>query len=191
MTVEEPTNFFDDVMELIKPQDKEGVSFNSIHWQLDANMWHDYKKRNFSTWIKEYNSDITKLADYWVSEMKKGRVLKLYPFLGIMNSLLFQTQYYLRCGSGVGNFTIIPNGKISACPIMQGISEKYLGDIKSTNPKNLGFKLTCSSPCTECSEFELCGGRCLYSNIYHTWPKKGINEICDSIKHLIFEMKRI
>ena len=67
MTVEEPTNFFDDVMELIKPQDKEGVSFNSIHWQLDANMWHDYKKRNFSTWIKEYNSDITKLADYWVS----------------------------------------------------------------------------------------------------------------------------
>ena len=74
---------------------------------------------------------------------------------------------------------------------MQGISEKYLGDIKSTNPKNLGFKLTCSSPCTECSEFELCGGRCLYSNIYPTWPKKGINEICDSIKHLIFEMKRI
>lgn len=191
MTIEEPTHFFEDIMDLINPKDENGFSFNSIHWQLDANMWHDYKKRNFSNWIREYNLDITKLTDFWVSEMKKGRVLRLYPFLGLMNSLIFGNKFYLRCGSGVGNFTIISNGKISACPIMQGINEKYLGDINSTNPKNLSFKLTCSSPCTKCSEFELCGGRCLYSNLYPAWPKKGVNEICDSIKHLISEMKRI
>lgn len=191
MAVEEPTCFFEDIMELIQPKNKDGFRFTSIHWQMDANMWHDYKKRNFEDWSKKYNADITKLADFWVSEMKKGNVLRLYPFLGIMNSLLFKEQYYLRCGSGVGNFTILTNGKISACPIMQGIKEKYLGDITSANPKELPFKLTCKNPCTDCSELELCGGRCLYSNIYPVWPKKGINEICVTIKHLLNEMKRI
>ena len=191
MAVEEPTNFFNDIMELIEPKNKDGFRFTSVHWQMDANMWHDYEKRDFSTWSKKYNLDITKLADYWLCEMKKGNVLKLYPFLGIMNSLLFKEQFYLRCGSGIGNFTILTNGKISACPIMQGIKEKYLGDIKNSSPKDLPFKLTCKNSCTSCTDLELCGGRCLYSNIYPVWPKKGVEEICVTIKHLLKEMKRI
>jgi uncharacterized protein len=187
MTIEEPTNFFEDIFYLITNKE---FSFNSIHWQLDANMWHDYNKRNFSEWIKKYNKDITKLANYWIEQIEKSNFLRLYPFLGIMDSLINKTQYHLRCGSGIGNFTILPNGKISACPIMSGIKEKYLGDLNSI-PKKLPFKLTIKEPCVSCPDFELCGGRCLYSNIYPAWPEKGINEICDSIKHLINEMKRI
>jgi putative peptide-modifying radical SAM enzyme len=191
MAIEEPTNFFDDVMELITPKDPLGFAFTSIHWQLDANMWHDYEKRNFAVWSKKYNKDITRLADYWVSEMEKGNVLKLYPFLGVMNSLLFGTQYYLRCGSGVGNFTILPNGRISSCPIMSGVKEYYLGDINKTNPNKLPFKLMVKEPCTSCTDYDLCGGRCLYSNLNPVWPKKGIKEVCGTINHLIKEMKRI
>ncbi|MDD4250773.1 MAG: TIGR04084 family radical SAM/SPASM domain-containing protein [Candidatus ainarchaeum sp.] len=187
MTIEEPTNFFDDISFLLNNKD---FSFSSIHWQLDANMWHDYKKRDFSNWIKQYNSDITRLVDYWLSEMRKGRVLRLYPFMGIMNSLLFKKNYFLRCGSGIGNFTILPNGKISACPIMSGVREYYLGDLNS-DPKNLPFKLKIKEPCVSCEEYALCGGRCLYSNLNPVWPKKGINEICDSVKYLINELKRI
>jgi putative peptide-modifying radical SAM enzyme len=188
MAVEEPTDFFSDIMWLL---DNTEFKFTSVHWQLDANMWHDYEKRNFSKWVLDYNKAITKLADFWVSEMKKGNSLRLYPFMGVTDSLLNKTKYYLRCGSGVGNFTILPNGKISACPIMSGVKEYYLGDIKSTKPNKLPFKLTVKAPCIKCEEYELCGGRCLYSNLNPVWPKKGINEICSSVKHLISEMKRI
>ena len=191
MAIEEPANFFDDIMDLINPRDHGGFAFTSIHWQLDANMWHDYEKRNFQKWSKKYNSDITRLADYWVSQLNKGVVLRLYPFIGILDSILNGTKYYLRCGSGIGNFTILTNGKISACPIMSGIKEKYLGDIRTTDPNTLPFKLKIREPCISCIEFDLCGGRCLYSNHYPVWPKEGIESICATIKHLINEMRRI
>ncbi len=191
MAVEEPTDFFCDVMDLISPKDASSFKFSSVHWQLDANMWHDYEKRNFSQWVKKYNKDVSRLADFWAEEISNGRVLRLYPFMGIMDSLINKTQYYLRCGSGIGNFTILPNGKISVCPIMSGVKENYLGDIKDTNPSDLPFKLTVKEPCVSCKDFELCGGRCLYSNLHPVWPKEGIREVCSSISHLISEMKRI
>jgi putative peptide-modifying radical SAM enzyme len=191
MAIEEPTDFFKDIIELVDPKDANGFKFDSVHWQLDANMWHDYSKRNFSKWSAEYNRGISKLANFWVSEMKRGRLLRLYPFIGIMDSLLNNTKYFLRCGSGIGNFTILPNGKISACPIMSGVKDYYLGDIKKAAPKNLPFKLMVGKPCTKCADYALCGGRCLYSNLNPVWPKKGIDEICVTVRHLISEMKRI
>jgi putative peptide-modifying radical SAM enzyme len=191
MAVEEPTNFFKDVMDLVEPKSEDSFMFTSVHWQLDANMWHDYEKRNFSEWSKEYNKDVSKLSNYWLTKMEKGNVLRFYPFMGVMDSLLNKTQYFLRCGSGIGNFTILPNGKISSCPIMSGVKEYYLGDIKSANPQKLPFKLMVTSPCKECKDYELCGGRCLYSNLNPVWPKKGVNEICSTIRHLLSEMQRV
>ena len=188
MAVEEPTEFYNDVLDLVNNKE---FAFTSIHWQLDANMWHDYAKRNFVDWSRKYNEDITKLADFFVKEAKKGNLLRLYPFIGILNTILFGEVYQLRCGSGIGNFTILPNGKIAACPIMQGIKEKYLGEIKITNPSDLPNKLTVNEPCTTCEDFGLCGGRCLYSNHYPVWPKKGIEELCSTTKHLLREMERI
>ncbi|MFA5357884.1 MAG: TIGR04084 family radical SAM/SPASM domain-containing protein [archaeon] len=188
MCIEEPADFYKDIMFLLKNKD---FLFTSIHWQLDANMWHDYKKRNFSNWSTEYNKQIMKLANYWLSQMKKEKVLRLYPFIGIMNSLLFGEKYYLRCGSGIGNFTILPNGKISACPIMSGMSDYYIGDIKNSSPSKLPFKLTVKEPCVSCEDFELCGGRCLYANITKPWPEKGRKELCETVKHLLREMERI
>ncbi|MEK6959469.1 MAG: TIGR04084 family radical SAM/SPASM domain-containing protein [archaeon] len=187
MAVEEPTDFYADIMWLL---DNPDFKFTSIHWQLDANMWHDYEKRDFTNWSKKYNKGVSKLADYWISEMKKGNVLRLYPFMGIIDSLLYGTRYYLRCGSGIGNFTILPNGKLSTCPIMSGISENYLGDISKTEPKDLPFKLTIGEPCPSCKYFDLCGGRCLYSNLHPVWPKKGILEVCATTRHLIQEMEK-
>ena len=190
MTIEEPTNFLEDIIELVEPTDPKAFKFTSIHWQLDANMWHDYEKRDFEKWSKEYNKDLSSLARYWLEKIKEGKILRFYPFMGIVDSLINGTQYYLRCGSGIGNFTILPNGKISSCPIMSGVKEYYLGDIKSANPKNLPFKLTVKEPCISCKDYELCGGRCLYSNLNPVWPKKGVKEICSTISHLINEMKQ-
>ena len=44
--------------------------------------------------------------------MKVGKVLKIYPFLGIFDSLYYKTKTKLRCGSGYANYTINTNGNI-------------------------------------------------------------------------------
>jgi uncharacterized protein len=192
MTIEEPTEFFEDISFLINQNKKNNdFVFSSVHWQLDANMWHDYSKRNFAEWSKKYNNDVTKLTDLFLNEAKKGNLLRLYPFIGVLNTLLFNKNYGIRCGSGIGNFTISTNGKIVSCPIMQGIEEKILGNIKTTAPQNLVGKFSIGGKCLTCEDYKLCGGRCLYSNMYPCWPKKGISEICVTIKHLLREMERI
>ena len=65
--------------------------FTSIHWQLNAGFWgNDFARRDFERWSQEsYMPGVEKLAKFWVDQMEKtGTVLKLYPLLGIANSLL-------------------------------------------------------------------------------------------------------
>ena len=120
--------------------------------------------------------------------MKKGRVLKIYPFLGIFESLYKGTKTKLRCGSGYANYTITTNGKISACPIMNSVEEFYCGTLDS-NPLDLK-KIHCTEPCTSCNYYTICGGRCLYSNHAKLWNEKGEKLICSTIIHLIEEINK-
>ena len=82
MTVTEDTDIFNSVKHLLD------VGFKSVHWQIDANFWHnDYEKRNFKEWSEKYNLGIKKLIRFWADEIKKGNVIKLYPILGVFNSI--------------------------------------------------------------------------------------------------------
>jgi len=165
------------------------IGFDSIHWQLDMGFYKfDFDGKSVSNFISEYNKEVSKIINYWVENMKKGNVLKIYPFLGIMDSLLKNEKTLLRCGSGYANYTITTNGKLTVCPIMNNIVDFYVGDIKNSNPGELK-KIFISNKCSSCEYSNLCGGRCLYSNYAKLWPEKGQDLICLSIKHLIEELK--
>jgi len=164
--------------------------FNSIHWQLDAGFYKfDFDKEKFKKFSKEYNNSISKLIDYWISEMKNGNVLKLYPFLGIVENLLKNQPTKLRCGAGHSGYAITQSGKIVACPIMNCIKDFYAGDIKTSNPNNLK-PFPVSEPCDSCNYLNLCGGRCLYWNKSKLWPKEGDELICSTIKFIIDNLKK-
>ncbi len=166
------------------------AGFGSIHWQLDAGFYKfDFDEKKFRKFIKEYNKSISKLIDYWIEEMKEGKVLKLYPFLAITESLLKNEPAELRCGAGHSGYAITQSGKIVACPIMNCIMDFYVGDIRTTNPNSLK-KFSVSEPCDSCGYLDLCGGRCLYWNKSKLWPKEGEELICFVIKHLIDELKK-
>ncbi|MBU2522751.1 MAG: TIGR04084 family radical SAM/SPASM domain-containing protein [Nanoarchaeota archaeon] len=161
------------------------IGFNSVHWQIDAGFYcSDYEKRDFKKFSEQYNQEIKKLADLWIENIKAGKVLKIYPFLGIFESLYYNKKENLRCGSGYANYTITTNGKISVCPIMYNASFFYLGDIIKNNPDELrqtyvdGF-------CENCDILDLCGGRCLYANKARLWPEEGQNLICGTVRNLI------
>jgi len=181
---DEFTDLFSQVKHLLS------VGFKSIHWQLDMGFYEsDYNKEKVEKFLKGYNKEISKLLDFWVSEMQRGKVWRIYPFLGLFDSIYHKTKTKLRCGSGYANYTIMTNGKITACPITGGIEEFNVGDIAKDNPNNLR-KIEIIKPCTSCNYFNLCGGRCLYSNYTKLWPEEGQEQICSSIKYLIDEMKK-
>lgn len=165
------------------------LGFDSIHWQLDMGLFEsDYNYQKVQGFIEKYNPEVSALLDFWIEEMKKGKVLKIYPFLGLFESLYKNEPSKLRCGSGYANYTITTDGKIVACPIMNGIEDFCVGNINQSNPLNLK-EISVGEPCLSCSYYGLCGGRCLYSNKTKLWPPEGEEQICGTIKYFIDSIK--
>jgi len=201
MTLSEFPDIFDQVKNILKLN-----LFDSIHWQLDLGFYKfDYDEKTAKKFTKEYNKQITQLINFWLAEIrphgghpelwqnavegKKGKVLRFYPFIGIIDSLLKNETTELRCGAGHSGYAISTTGKIVACPIMNTIKDFEAGNINS-NPSELK-KFKVSGNCEKCSYLNLCGGRCLYWNKANLWPAEGNELICYTIKHLINELKRI
>jgi uncharacterized protein len=185
MTVGEETEIDNQVLALIGDED---LPISSVHWQLDALFWqNDFPKRHFSTWASEnYNPRLRKLIDFWVERMREhGQVLKLYPLVGVMQSLLLEKPSRLRCGAGWSLFNIQTDGNITPCPVMAGLKDFYLGHIRETRPHSLQQNITVSEPCTGCRIYFLCGGRCLYANVTKLWGKEGFDQVCGTVRNMI------
>ena len=186
MTVMEQTDIYKQVRCLL---DNDEFSFSSVHWQLNAGFWgNDYRRRNFEQWTKtSYIPGVKRLAEFWVDQMEeRGVVLKLYPLLGIADSLLHEEKNcLLRCGGGWINYAIQTDGYIIPCPTMWGMKEYYLGHIAETDPLSLGKILVNNTPCTECNVLGVCGGRCLYANVTKRWSDQAYAEVCNTVKGLI------
>jgi uncharacterized protein len=186
MTIMEQTDFNKQVRWLL---DNDEFSFSSIHWQLNAGFWgHDYPRRNFEEWTKtSYIPGVRELARFWVDQMEqKGVVLKLYPLLGVAESLLHEEKSCLmRCGGGWINYAIQTDGYIIPCPTMWGMIEYYLGHIKDADPLQLKKLFVKEKPCSECSILGVCGGRCLYTNITKRWTDEAYSKVCYTVEQLI------
>lgn len=177
---------FPDVYEQVLYLLAQGLT--SIHWQLDAGFYKfDFNKEKFKKFTEEYNKSISKLIDFWISKMKQGKVLMMYPFVAVTHSLLKNEKTKLRCGAGHAGYAVATDGKIIACPIMNGIEDFTAGTLDSKPEELKEFKLKGS--CISCNIKDLCGGRCLYQNYSDLWPKEGNELICSTIKHLICELQ--
>jgi len=185
MTVMEQTDIYKQVKWLVN---NEEFSFSSVHWQLNAGFWgNNFARRDFKRWSEEnYNPRIRKLVKFWVDHMEKnGVVLRLYPLLGIAQSLLSgEKTNLLRCGAGWTNYAIQTDGHIVPCPSMWGMKDYYLGHISNTDPLKLK-KVFVGEPCTKCIAFNMCGGRCLYANITKRWNQDAYSQVCKTVQNLI------
>ncbi len=185
MTVMENTDIYEQVKWLLE---NEEFAFSSVHWQLNAGFWKtDYARRGFQKWSREnYNNGVRKLAEFWVDKMETdGIVLRLYPFLGIAESLLSgEKETLLRCGGGWINYAIQTDGQVIPCPTMWGMKSHYLGHISVANPLKIKKEFV-NVPCTNCRELKLCGGRCLYANVMKRWSEEAYNQVCDTVRNLV------
>jgi len=185
MTVMEETDIYKQVRWLL---DNSDFSFKSVHWQLNAGFWkNDFVRRDFVRWSQEsYDPGVRKLAKFWVDNMEKNQVvLRLYPFLGIAESLLSgEKKSLLRCGGGWINYAIQTDGHIVPCPTMWGMKDYYLGHIRNADPLKLGA-VHVGEPCTQCKALSLCGGRCLYATVTKRWSREAYAHVCRTVKNLI------
>jgi radical SAM protein with 4Fe4S-binding SPASM domain len=190
MTVMETTDIEKQVRFLLSDPD---FPFTSVHWQLNAGFWgNDYQRRNFEEWTRaSYVPGVDRLVHFWVDQMEqKGIVLKLYPFIGIANSLLHNEKNCLmRCGSGWINYSIQTDGYILPCPTMWGMKAYYLGHIKDADPLNLPERFVSQEPCSNCDILNICGGRCLYTNITKRWTLDAYRKVCYTVEALIESIK--
>ena len=163
--------------------------FSSVHWQLDAGFYRfDFDEEKFRAFVDGYNKGISALLDYWVQQMEKGRIIMLYPFVGIVSSLLAREKTSLRCGAGHRGYCITTNGKVVACPIASHVTDFAAGTLKA-DPSQLK-QYDVAGRCLSCALEDVCGGRCLYWNKAHLWPEEGDDLICRTVNHLIAELKR-
>ena len=185
MTVGEETEIDTQVMALMNDTE---LPISSVHWQLDALFWqNDFPKRRFFEWTQEsYNPGMRRLIRVWVQRMRDtGEVLRLYPLLGVMSSLLVDESSRLRCGAGWSVFNIQTDGNITPCPVMAGMKDFYLGSIHETDPESLRDAVFVSEPCTQCKVLPICGGRCLYANVTKLWGNKGFRQVCATVTNMV------
>jgi len=188
MTVGEETRLDEAVRWLLF---NEEFPFSSVHWQLDAQFWrHDYDRDRIQRWFERYNSEVDRLIEDWVVHMERtGHVLRIYPFLGVMESLLKGEATKLRCGAGWIEFNVQTDGNITPCPVMAGMKAFYLGNIRETNPMDFFDAVGSKEPCTACSILHICGGRCLYANATKLWGEEGYGLVCGTVVNLVASLQ--
>ena len=185
MTVGEETEIDRQVLALI---DNPEIPVSSVHWQLDALFWqNDFPRRRFAEWSQlDYNPRLRNLVRIWLEHMRdSGEVMRIYPFVGVMQSLLDGEPSRLRCGAGWTMFNIQTDGNITPCPVMAGMKDFYVGNIRESEPNLLRDAVHVSEPCTGCDIYPICGGRCLYANATKLWGKEGFNQVCGTVRNMV------
>lgn len=167
--------------------------FDHVHWQLSFSMfWRgEGSEPGLGEWLDEYNSGVSELVRWWVKEMERtGRVPGVVPFMGVTRTLLAGTKTGLRCGSGENSFTIMPDGRISACPVSIDFDFSMSGSLTGGAPESLRHEGV-GEPCTSCEVYDVCGGRCLFVNRAQDMLRDGAySQICGTVKHLVAELER-
>ncbi len=189
MTIAQGTDVYDNVLHLARLN-----VFDHIHWQLGFEMFWESGLDDdirIEDWINSYNADISSLVQWWVAEtMRTGKIPGIVPFIGVMNSLLSGAPSRLRCGSGIDFFAIMPDGRISACPVSIDYEFSIVGSIFDNAPVSLCNKASVGEPCVSCEIFSICGGRCLFVNhAQNMLRRNGYSMICSTVRHLVWELR--
>jgi len=184
MTVSRISDIYRDVRHLLST----GL-FDHIHWQLDA-IWGS-EWRGFDQWLnRAYKPGLGSLMREWVDKAALGDVTGIVPFKSIALALLNKQRLGAPpCGAGWGSLSINTNGEVLACPIAVDVSWARLGSIRSSSYEDLLGKTTIGEPCTNCSYYSLCGGRCLYAHHERLWGMDGFNALCRTTIDMIELLK--
>lgn len=175
MAVTQDSDIYEEVTHLLSL----GV-FDKVHWQLDV-VWSE--EWDFASWAwNSYLPGVRRLYDLFLSELKRGKVIKVVPFLGVISAHYFGGFKGVACGAGVESVAVNTDGRILSCPIAVRESWAVLGTVDK------GFRLL-EDPyperCKSCEFLKYCGGRCLYAQMENYWSEKAFEEVDNVTKEYL------
>ncbi len=184
MTLTEEGDVWSDVTHLLAL----GI-FNHVHWQLNA-VWSE-PWRDLGGWLENsYRPGLRRLREFWVREMEGGRVPGIAPFLGVARRMLFGDvpACPLPCEAGDGAVAVTPRGDVLACPIAVREAWARMGHLRDGRGALMPVRV--GEPCTSCSIYRFCGGRCLYAHKEgpRFWPREERERVCDATRWLVAEV---
>jgi putative peptide-modifying radical SAM enzyme len=176
VTITPKSSVYDSVMGLIG-------NFENIFWFLE----NSDNLNGSEDFIEKYKKDIEKLLDFWVENLRLGKVIKLIPFLGLYDILEKKHVYTgLPCGIGSNFQAISIDGSIYSCEDSYhnkiGSIEGETDMLKARENANFGI-------CSGCEVKEICAGRCVIPHL--NYPKEKIEFYCKCTKILINGYRKI
>lgn len=185
ITMEENSNIYTSVKNLLN-------LFDFVHWQI-------VNKENSDDPIKlieDYKINIKNLFNYWIQNLKIGKVLKIIPINRIVYSILIgEKAKSFRCGCGSTIQAIDINGNIYSCDEYIEDNNNAIGNIKDNNFDLIKYKshIDLFAGCKDCSVSSICLGRCRklletqkveHISIYCSLTKVLLNTILNSIEEI-------
>ncbi|MHA1371940.1 MAG: TIGR04084 family radical SAM/SPASM domain-containing protein, partial [Promethearchaeota archaeon] len=140
-----------------------------------------------------YYPGIERLISRWMHLIEdEGRVKLIYPFVGLIKTMLSGKPAKLHCGCGHFNHNICTDGTITACPVSSDFYRVFkIGSIFDSKPSDLVDAMLVGEPCLSCEIYSICGGRCLYANKLKPWGESGYNKVCETVFHLVNNLKSV
>lgn len=189
MCVSDHSDIYRDVSYLLNLKDDKGNQlFDGVHWQNNMMFCDREEWADLDGWLQNsYYPGLTRLINEWVNRMElEGVVRLIYPFIGVMRTILTGEKAKLHCGCGHANHNICTDGKITACPVSSDFYEIFqIGSIYDSEPTQLIDSMKPEEPCPSCEIFSICGGRCLYANKLKPWGKDGYRKVCETVFYLV------
>jgi len=154
ITADEETNIYISVTNLLHYTD-------AVHWQIV----NKPEFKNKELFIKNYKKGIEMLFEYWLSQFRKDKILKIIPFQAIIASLIFnyrKNAKSFRCNAGSDLQTIDIDGNIYWCDEHVGNTDMSIGNITNRQYVNLQYQKHTHmfEDCKYCEFSKLCLGRC-------------------------------
>nr|MDO8088167.1 TIGR04084 family radical SAM/SPASM domain-containing protein [Candidatus Sigynarchaeum springense] len=195
MCVSEHSDVYRDVTYLLGLEDDVGKPlFDGVHWQNNF-MFDDREEwKDLDGWLAgSYYPGVDHLLADWIERIERDHAVRLiYPFNGLVKTMLSGLPAKLHCGCGHQYFNICTDGKITACPVSSDFYRIFqMGTIQENTPDDLKKTMDVASPCPSCDIFSICGGRCLYANRLKPWGEDGYLKVCESIRYLVTAIQKV
>lgn len=180
ITLTEKTNIYKSSRNLLNYVD-------AIHWQIVNKAEFEDSNR----FIKNYKKGIEKLLDLWLSNLKKGRLLKIIPFQAITASLIFnypKNNLSFRCGAGHDLKTIDVDGNIYWCDEYVGNKKALVGNVKDFPKLKYKKHTEIFDDCKKCDISDICRGRC--RKCLEEYSTSQVRNYCKLTKILVNAMSK-